>query len=254
MKVWIQSTQNGIPKTVNFFAAYQGFRELGIETKPFYSLDDLSGWRPDELIVGGLGAVLPKLREYGMEAPELDYPEQLSSYLGRQIWKTSLDNVLADKSIRPVFIKPVKDKLFTGFVLQTEKDLPKLSNCAPQEPVLCSEVIPFSAEWRVFVRYGKILDVRPYYGDWRVHYQVNLIESAVRCYTDAPAGYAMDFGVTETGETLLVEVNDGFSLGCYGLEPISYAKLLSARWAELTGIKDECDTDHTSTEWKNKRK
>jgi len=25
-------------------------------------------------------------------------------------------------------------------------------------------------EWRVFVRYGKILDVRPHKGDWKVHY------------------------------------------------------------------------------------
>lgn len=49
----------------------------------------------------------------------------------------------------------------------------------------------------------------------------------------------MDFGVTDKGETVLIEVNDGFSIGLYGLFHIDYAKLLSARWAELTGTEDE---------------
>lgn len=254
MKALIQSTQNGIPKTVNFYAAFQGFHELGIETRSFCTLEELSDWQPDELIVGGLGSVLPKLREYGVEPPELDYPESLNAYLGRRVWRTTLDRILAEKECCPVFVKPVRDKLFTGFVLRTNRDLPKLSHCSPQEPVLCSEVVPFLAEWRVFVRYGQILDVRPYYGNWRVSYRANVIENALRDFTDAPAGFALDFGVIQSGETLLVEVNDGFSLGCYGLEPVSYARLLSARWAELTGIADECDMDHAGTEWKNKNR
>ena len=55
------------------------------------------------------------------------------------------------------------------------------------------------------------------------------IEKMVSCFCSAPAGYSLDVGVTESGETALVEVNDGFSLGTYGLDPIEYAKLLSAR-------------------------
>lgn len=45
--------------------------------------------------------------------------------------------------------------------------------------------------------------------------------------------------MTDDGRTLLIEVNDGYSLGCYGLFYIDYAKLLAARWAELTGTEDE---------------
>ena len=54
-----------------------------------------------------------------------------------------------------------------------------------------------------------------------------------------PEGFAMDFGVTDDGRTLLIEVNDGYSLGTYGLEATLYARLLSARWAELNGTEDE---------------
>lgn len=48
----------------------------------------------------------------------------------------------------------------------------------------------------------------------------------------------LDFGVTSDGRTLLIEMNDGYSLGAYGLEPELYAKLLTARWAELNRTQD----------------
>ena len=66
-----------------------------------------------------------------------------------------------------------------------------------------------------------------------------VIKRAVRDYKTAPAGYSLDFGVTDTDKTLLIEVNDGYALGSYGLFYVDYAKLLAARWAELTETKDE---------------
>ena len=44
-----------------------------------------------------------------------------------------------------------------------------------------------------------------------------------------------------TLDNILIEVNDGYALGSYGLFYLDYAKLLSARWAELIGIQDECN-------------
>lgn len=69
----------------------------------------------------------------------------------------------------------------------------------------------------------------------------DVIENAVKDFENVPAGYAIDFGVTEKGQTILIEVNGDYSLGCYGLFCIDYAKLLSARWAELTDTVDECN-------------
>ena len=108
----------------------------------------------------------------------------------------------------------------------------------------------FVAEWRAFVRYGRVVDVRGYRGDWRYHYDSEVVERAVGAFSSAPAGYAMDFGLTSDGRTLIVEINDGFGLGCYGLDPVEYAKLLSARWCELVGIHDECDVYHEGIDWK----
>ena len=51
--------------------------------------------------------------------------------------------------------------------------------------------------------------------------------------------YGINFGVTSKGETLLVEVNEGYALGCYGLLPDLYVKMIITRWAELTDTLDE---------------
>ena len=86
--------------------------------------------------------------------------------------------------------------------------------------------------------YGKIVGIQFYYGDRDAVYDRETIDTAVRAYPNMPADCALDFGVTEDGRTLLIEMNDGYSLGFYGLEPALYARVLAARWAELNGTED----------------
>lgn len=50
---------------------------------------------------------------------------------------------------------------------------------------------------------------------------------------NANCAYGIDFGVLADGDTALIELNDGFSLGSYGLDPAVYADLILARWTEL---------------------
>ena len=67
-----------------------------------------------------------------------------------------------------------------------------------------------------------------------------MIEQAIS-ESNLPNGCAVDFGLTKDGRTLLIEVNDGYALGSYGLFYIDYAKLISARWAQIMGFEDECN-------------
>jgi hypothetical protein len=46
----------------------------------------------------------------------------------------------------------------------------------------------------------------------------------------------MDFGVLEDGSTVLVECNDGWSIGNYGLCHLKYYQMLKDRWLQITGI------------------
>ena len=65
---------------------------------------------------------------------------------------------------------------------------------------------------------------------------MRVVSKAVRTLEasgQATAGYGLDLGVLSDGETALVEWNDGFSLGSYGLDASLYAELILARWREL---------------------
>lgn len=243
MKVYIQATAEYLPHNYNFFNAYQGFKEMGFETVMFHTLEELRTSEKEDVVVGYVGTVRQRLNDFGIVTPEMDYPDELKDFLGRKIWNVKLSQVTNSPEMWPVFVKPVEDKKFTGVVVRSPKDLIGCGTYGENPDAICSEVVNFKAEWRCFVRYGNILDVRPYKGDWRLHYDPSVIENALQSFSTAPKGYAMDFGLTDDGRTLMIEVNDGYALGCYGLLYVNYAKLLSARWAELTNTKDGCAFD-----------
>lgn len=241
MRAFIQTNKCGQIDNDNFFKAYLGFKEMGMETVMFSNDLELKQSNLADVVVSYVETVRSRLNDFGIVAPEMDYPEELKKYLGRKIWATKINTININPDLWPVFVKSIEDKKFTGVIVRSPKDLIGCGSYHENADCLCSEVVKFTAEWRVFVRYGKIIDVRPYRGDWRKHYDYHVIENAVQEYTSAPAGYGIDFGTTVDGRTLLIEVNDGYALGNYGLYYPEYTKLLSARWAELTGTSDECD-------------
>ena len=237
MRPFIQA-KGDIPSNVNSYTAYLGFTEMGLECILYRSMEELTDASREDVVVGGLGPVRHSLVRWGVKIEEYDYPIELERFMGRKTWRSTMDEVAADQSAWPVFVKPVEDKRFTGTVVSRIGDLVGLGTSGYNPPVTCSDVVEFIAEWRAFVRYGTILDVRPYKGDWRKSFDPDVIENAISSYKSAPAGYAADFGVARDGRTLLVEVNDGYSLGCYGLQQNLYTQLLSARWAELVDVPD----------------
>lgn len=100
-------------------------------------------------------------------------------------------------------------------------------------PIWISEVVEFIAEWRCFVLDGQVLDVRPYTGDYHAHFDASVIDEAISCWKNAPIAYGLDIGVTRDGRTLVVEVNDGYALGNYGLSPLNSINFHKARWKEM---------------------
>lgn len=101
--------------------------------------------------------------------------------------------------------------------------------------VWCSEKVNFISEWRLWVLRGEIIGLTPYAGRWDVFPDQNVLKAAAGAYRHSPAAYALDFGVTDKGKTLLVEASDGLALRSFGLDPVKYVRFLAARWQELTG-------------------
>ncbi len=176
------------------------------------------------------------MNQRGITVEHYDYPEELIDYRGRNIWKRKLKEISHEKM--PIFIKPVEEKIAPGIVVKTLSDFQEYALLDPDTELYCSEPVDFVSEWRCFLLYGRIIGVRFYYGDPDIECNQSIIAAAVKAYPNMPAGCALDFGVTDDGRTLLIEMNDGYSLGTYGLEPTLYARLLTARWAELNGTED----------------
>lgn len=242
MKAWVQTDKNGDYYNVNAFVANEGFQILGWETQKYYDIEDITGNDPEEVVVGGIGNVRKRLEQFGVPRPEneIDYPEALQKYLGRKIRATTIEELFRDESSWNVFVKPKDEtKKFAGKVVRTYKDFIGLIDPDGPTAIWCSEIVDFRTEWRCFIRYNEILDIRRYKGDWDTHPDLSVIRAAITDYSEtAPAAYALDFGIDGEGTMKLVEINDGHSLGTYGMQPVSYAKFLSARWAQLTGTID----------------
>ncbi len=195
----------------------------------------------DSLVAGTMPVVLGALKQLEVPKPTpMDYPEVLTQYLHRRVWKTTLGAVrhqlFEDRGL-PVFVKPAdRAKSFTGCLLESPNDAYKLGMSSQRQQVWCSEVVRWVAEFRVYVARSEILGIDRYAGDSATDLDLTVIRQAVADFQGsgrAFAAYALDFGVLASGETALVELNDGFSLGLYDLPPAKYTELILARWAEL---------------------
>ncbi len=240
MKVYLQVNNKGLPLDYDHFNAAYGFRKMGFEIVEFETYDTLKKSEINDVIVGYSGPIETRLYDFGLRIPDIDYPESISGYLGRKIWKSTINTINNNPDLWNVFVKPVRRKSFKGRVVRCVKDLIGCGATNGDQEVYVSEILNFVSEYRVFVRYGEIVDIRHYAGDWSVFPNVNTISSCVEDYKEGINTYAIDFGVTDKGTTNLIEVNVSGAIGSYGLDPIMYAKFMSARWAELTGTEDEC--------------
>ncbi len=221
-------------------AAYCGFRELGEGVEWFSDRDAIAPGRED-IVVGSVRDMQMIFSRFGVTLPVIEYPSELTPYFGRRLWTEPSLRRLIGEGRTNIFIKPAAGmKLFNGRVIRTENDYGRLSfteDCA----VLCSEVVDIHSEWRCYVRHGRLLAIKHYCGDPFLMPDRTFVDRVIAAYTTAPAGYAVDIGVTETAEgrsNLVVEVNDGYSLGVYGIFPLPYAKLLASRYAQLMGFAD----------------
>ncbi len=236
-RVFIRKTKKEFDN-YNFYQAYAGFEKLGFEIIYFETEMPETLTRYD-VVVDYITGVKKAISTLGIEPPtEIDYPEELKGYLGRKIWKSDIDQIANHPEEFPVFVKPVSGKQFDGRLVRTIGNLIGCGQQTYSPEVWCSEPVNFITEWRVFVRYGKILDARPYKGSPFSKLDEATVMSCIKDYTNIPAGCSLDFGLTDDGRCLLIEVNDGYSLGNYGLMDVFYAKLMYARWCEMVGVPD----------------
>jgi len=237
MTIYILEQDNRVG-SLNRMSAVLGFTGLGEHVVEFadVAFDDLP-LDTGDIVVGGIRYTRRAFERLGLSVPDLEpIPAQLLPFAGRKIWQETMGKVRRRVSEgETLFVKPAPDKpkSFDGSVLSSFRDLIATAYLADDLVVDCAEPVNFVSEYRTFVVHGEVTGLRPYKGDSLVFPDSVMILSAISAYTSAPAAYTLDIGVTAGGDTLLVEVNDAYACGAYGLFPMRYAQFISARWAEL---------------------
>lgn len=239
-----------LPVTVNCYDAWHGFSMLGVDTVPFHEpggIDAIEDLTPETCVHGYIGPVRRALKRLGIKEPTPkveDYPEELTEFLGRKVWLSDMRTIRGE--VQDVFIKPVADdqKLFVGHIRGPIGYLAQTAHVPDDTEIQCSEPMRFLTEYRCFILEREIVGVRHYKGDYRFYPDYRIIEAAMFAYKSAPVAYTLDFGVTEDKETRLIEANDSFSLGAYGLPSVVYARMIEARWdqmvASVSELEDRC--------------
>jgi hypothetical protein len=145
------------------------------------------------------------------------YPEWLSPYLYRKVWRE-------DKWLlgRPLFVKPAdKYKRFTGFVTYGTYAKKK------KPPYWYSEVVTFTNEWRYYISNGNVLCGEWYYGE-KEQKAPPLPFNILTTYSGA-----LDFGTLKTGKFALIESQHPFACGWYGTDVSLYAQWLINGWRHM---------------------
>jgi ATP-grasp domain, R2K clade family 2 len=220
-----------------------GLEELGWQINSFRRDLMLAGKIPlprEALVAGEVDVVLAAMQQIGIAIPPLqDYPSSLSSLLHRKVWRgeyADLRRHFESRDASAIFAKPAgRRKLFRGRVfsnvMQLDKSIPEST------PILLSEVAPFISEFRFYVTRSRVICRENYDGDPRDVVDEETVQDAIAKLEAAGqslSAYAIDFGLLRTGETALVEMNDGFSVGTYReISAKDYTDFTITRWSEL---------------------
>lgn len=235
MQVIIESIDNKIVSDY-CFKGWLGAEINGFSTKlmslPAVSLQRESLKQREILPIGSVSYM-----EYFFELFEIDKPFPL--HCTSNLFQDKYEVVDSKYNIKyPSFVKPHLDvKRFTGFVSKSINDFnlyPELEDW--DGPYFVRK--PFSSrivsEWRCFVNRGNLVNVS-YYNGWDpgVFPDTGVVKNLISLYHSPPVSYTIDVAVLEDGSTELVELNDMWAIGPYGINESDYFLLLKDRWLEI---------------------
>lgn len=142
------------------------------------------------------------------------------------------------QSGQTLFVKPKQIKLFTGCVID-KMFLSSLSPYPEDTEVLVYEPFksPILSEWRLYVHYGKIVDGKNYSGDFKISPDWKLAQEKISSFKNFPVSYTCDVAILSdpSGKetTEIVELNDMWAIGNYGIPNDLYLRLLRERYFEI---------------------
>lgn len=147
------------------------------------------------------------------------------------------------------FIKPADQKFFKSGIYEPEEEISGLEKRQPEDPILVSDVVEFTDEFRLFILDGQVETGSQYISEKMltgeaatsdVSEEVKTFgEEIAQAYQEMlPRTYVIDIGRLATGELAVIEFNQIWASGIYGASPKMVLKCLSYSVTRLglTGI------------------
>jgi hypothetical protein len=230
------------------FAAYLGFKKKGATIINFEDIDEVPFNNLNHVVVTGVDESIHYFQKYGVPVPKpFNIPDCLNDeyFLGRNVKVMSMGEFKNDKTL-PVFVKPQgRYKEFSSGVL-TKADTKRLAlHDVPDESlVMTSSVVDFDSEYRCFVYNSKLVGIKHYQGDFsNLNIDFYKLLNMIKYFeVYAPVAYSLDIGIINhpvggMSSMYLVEVQDMWSIGHYGLDIQNYSSMLRDRWFQIIRAK-----------------
>jgi hypothetical protein len=232
--IYIQSNTNGnLPHHFDAACAMYGAIETGQDFR-LISYEDVKSGKYDNLIRRGLfvgsvefmNEVFSRIGLSNIRVPKNSNREHKVMKLG-DVKKLAIAG-------EKWFIKPFKLKEFTGFVLD-QMAYSAISNISDELEVMVYK--PFESEiqseFRCYISMGRIKDIKNYSGDPFITPDESYIKSIIKQNVNFPISYTIDVGILKGGENVVVEFNDMWAIGNYGIQNDTYLSLLRQRYFEI---------------------
>lgn len=239
MNVYIQKNEENLPHHFDCSCALYGAIEHSLNYK-LVIYEDVKNGKYDNLIknhlfVGSVEFMKEVFKRVRIKENSVRVPIN-SNRLSEKI--TLKEAHLRVSKGETLFVKPLDIKLFTGLILDGCK-YSCLENL--DENILVLAYKPFESkiksEWRVYINNNNIVDSRNYSGDFRVNIDYEYVEKVIQENEDSelifPSAYTIDVGVLESSENVVIEFNDMWAIGNYGIDNYTYLKLLKNRYFEI---------------------
>ena len=229
-KLYYRVDENGVPFDNFCSDAAIGANDAGIECVPFSDIKQVD-MNPYNIVV----TTVEESLEWLCQNIQAIDDKWATDFKKRKEVITTIDEITE----YPCFIKPYKHiKAFTGIVVNDVREA-KLFTQDFKDSVSCQEIVEFESEYRVYIHKDRgILGVKHYLGDPYIVPDKSFVDEIYQLSKSnlVQNSYTLDIGIDEKGNNYLIEINDGWSVGNYGLNPSDYFSFVKSRWLQITGI------------------
>jgi len=220
-----------IPHHFDVACAMYGAMDLGLEYR-LIRYEDIAAnlITPNNLFVGSVEFMKAVFNRIGLNDVRL--PE--NSNREYKVERLDVVKQMAKDGVK-MFIKPFDIKLFTGFVID-KMQYTSISNIPDDTLVMVYKPFeyPIESEWRCYIHNNKVEYISNYSGDFYVSIDSSYLDNVINQNKGKfPVAYTIDIGVLSNGENVVIEYNDMWAIGNYGVPNDVYVRMLRDRYFEI---------------------